>query len=1124
MEMSAPVASQFDESRAELERVNRLYDALRLVNQAIVRLKTRDELLHEICRIAVEYGGFALAWFGWIDQKTQRIVPVTQYGDHADFLANATIYADDREEGRGPSGLTIRSGRPYICNDYFNDPATMPWREQAGKQGFKSSAVFPIHLNHAIVGIFGVYALTPGYFQSKEIALLEEAAGDVSFALDNIVREGERVKAQEASRQLAAIVETTSDAIFSNSLDGSILSWNPAAEKMFGYTAEEIHGQNISILIPAEGIDEEREFRHRARSGVRSIAVETVRVRKNGEKFPVALTISPLRAANGKVIGASKIARDITERKLAEERLRESNGLLRVFIQHAPAALAMLDREMRYIAVSNRWLEIGGLTGQDILGLSHYETHPKIPEDWKEAHRRGLAGESVRGEEDLFERADGVKQWRKWEVIPWRTGAGEVGGIIIFSEDITRQKESDERLHLAASVFTHSSEGIVITDVSGTILDINDAFTRITGYTRDEVVGQNPRILKSGRQSEEFYAEMWRKLAEDGHWSGEIWNRAKDGRNYAEMLTISAVHDAAGKAQQYVALFADISSIKEQEELFEHLAHYDPLTGLPNRVLLSDRVNEAMLWSRRDGHPLAVASLDLDNFKAINVRHGNEIGDQLLKAVMRRIKPVLGEDDTLARLGGDEFAVVLAKMNSIEDCVPVITRLMGAVAEPVQLGDLTVQVSASLGVTFYPQPSDVDADQLLRQADQAMYQAKVEGKNRYRMFDPREDRSERGRHEDIERIRQGLEAREFVLYYQPKVNMSTGEVLGAEALIRWKHPEAGVLSPAQFLPVIEGHPLTIEVGDWVFENALSQIEQWRKEGLDIPVSLNVAGQQLQQPDFVERLSALLAAHPGISPSMLELEVLESSALQDIGVVSQVITACSEIGVRFALDDFGTGYSTLTYLRRLPASVLKIDQSFVREMLDGSDDLTILEGVLALVSAFRREAVAEGVETVEQGLMLLRLGCQVAQGYGIARPMPAGDLPGWAAQWRTHPRWAGVQPINLDDRPLLYAGGEVTSWIAMMAELVDGRPHTAPVQDRRQCRLGAWLHAEASAGRGDRPGFADVDALHRQGHALAAEILALRADERGASALIGLAELHTLRDALLEKIHRLIRSL
>jgi EAL domain-containing protein (putative c-di-GMP-specific phosphodiesterase class I) len=337
----------------------------------------------------------------------------------------------------------------------------------------------------------------------------------------------------------------------------------------------------------------------------------------------------------------------------------------------------------------------------------------------------------------------------------------------------------------------------------------------------------------------------------------------------------------------------------------------------------------------------------------------------------------------------------------------MLERLLAAAAQPVHVGELVLQVSASLGVTFYPQAEDVDADQLLRQSDQAMYQAKLAGKNRHHFFDAEQDRSVRGHHESVEHIRQALAQREFVLYFQPQVNMRTGQVVGAEALIRWQHPQKGLLLPAMFLPAIEDHPLAVELGEWVIDTALSELERWMERGLSIPVSVNVGARQLQQGDFVARLCHILARHPRCQSAMLSLEVLETSALEDLARVSQVIEHCRDIGVMFSLDDFGTGYSSLTYLKRLQVSLLKIDQSFVRNMLDDADDLAILQGVIGLAAAFHREVIAEGVETVAHGTRLLQLGCDLAQGYGIARPMPAADMPGWTQTWRPDAAWVSA---------------------------------------------------------------------------------------------------------------------
>ncbi|MCB8748128.1 EAL domain-containing protein [Rhodoferax sp. U2-2l] len=594
--------------------------------------------------------------------------------------------------------------------------------------------------------------------------------------------------------------------------------------------------------------------------------------------------------------------------------------------------------------------------------------------------------------------------WLIGNAFPMRDAQGKIFQVVVTFTDITSLKLAQAELHLAAGVFTHALEGIMITTADATIVDVNDAFTQITGYSHQEAVGQNPHMLHSGRHDRPFFAAMWRALAASGHWRGEIWNRRKDGVVFAMLMTISAVKDTQGNTQHYVALFSDITALKEHQSQLERMAHFDALTSLPNRVLLADRLQQAMRQAKRRQQQLAVAYLDLDGFKAINDHHGHEVGDQVLVALTHRMKEALRVGDTMARLGGDEFVAVLIDLDDASASFPLLQRLLGVAALPVQLGDLNLQVSASLGVTFYPQAQDIDADQLLRQADQAMYQAKVAGKNCYCVFDAAQDSHIREHHESLQRIRLALERREFVLHYQPKVNMQSGKVTGAEALIRWQHPDKGLLAPATFLPVIEDHPLAVEVGEWVIDAALHQVALWRAAGLDLPVSVNISGRQLQQADFVARLQAILARHPDVNPTSLELEVLETSALDDMDQVSQVIDACHAMGVKFALDDFGTGYSSLTYLKRLRVAMLKIDQSFVRDMLDDPNDLAILQGVIGLAAAFKREVIAEGVETVAHGTALLHLGCELAQGYGIARPMPADQLPAWAATWQPAPEW------------------------------------------------------------------------------------------------------------------------
>ena len=451
---------------------------------------------------------------------------------------------------------------------------------------------------------------------------------------------------------------------------------------------------------------------------------------------------------------------------------------------------------------------------------------------------------------------------------------------------------------------------------------------------------------------------------------------------------------------------------------------------------------------------------------------------------------------------------------------------MAAIRQTVHVNDVPLHVSGSVGVSFYPQNDDIDADQLLRQADQAMYQAKLAGRNRFHVFDVEHDASVRGYHQQLEHIAEALRRREFVLHYQPKVNMRTGTVVGVEALIRWQHPERGLLSPASFLPQVEQHPLEIEIGRWVIDTALKQIEAWRAQGLEMPVSVNVAAYHLQQPDFVEDVDRALAAHPGVRGEWVELEVLESSALDDIGHVSAIIDACAARGIRVSLDDFGTGYSSLTYLKRLPADILKIDQSFVRDMLHDADDLAILEGVLGLAKAFRRTAVAEGVETEEHGRMLLQLGCELAQGYGIARPMPENELPSWVASWKPKPGWAMVPLASPAMLPLLYAAAEHRGWMQGIEAYISGAHQEMVELDPARCRFGQWLEGgglpdEFNARR------VEVDATHRRVHRAASALYARTQAQAGTvGAEDWSAELESLRvesKCLIDMLDALVES-
>ncbi len=479
--------------------------------------------------------------------------------------------------------------------------------------------------------------------------------------------------------------------------------------------------------------------------------------------------------------------------------------------------------------------------------------------------------------------------------------------------------------------------------------------------------------------------------------------------DFSTSITIQGKDEIGALADNFnqmaATLAQDVADRNRYEHELEFLAHHDPLTRLPNRVLLADRLQQAIARTQREQRLLAIAYLDLDGFKEINDTYDHKTGDQLLVMVAQRLKDHVRAGDTVCRLGGDEFVLLLGDLNEIGECTRTIERLLGALAAPYPLAPRPTHVTASIGLTIYPF-DDADADTLMRHADQAMYIAKQSGRNRHHLFDAEQDRQVQARRSNLARLEAALRDNEFVLHYQPKVDMRSGKVVGAEALIRWQHPEEGLLPPSRFLAEIEDSDLAIPLGEWVIATALTQLARWQAAGLKLAISVNISPRHLQVRNFPERLGELLQQHAQLPPASLELEVVESAALEDVVRVAEIIDACHALGVGFALDDFGTGYSSLSYFKRLRIDVLKIDQSFVRDLLTDDEDHAIVEGVISLTRTFKRQVIAEGVESAEIGVALLELGCPLAQGYGIARPMPAADLPHWIAHWQPYPQWRG----------------------------------------------------------------------------------------------------------------------
>jgi len=683
---------------------------------------------------------------------------------------------------------------------------------------------------------------------------------------------------------------------------------------------------------------------------------------------------------------------DITETKEAEQELARSEARFRELYERTPVMLHTIDGQGRLTAVSGYWLKHLGYRRDDVLGRHSVEFLTE--ESREQARSEGIPRIIRDGQvhEVPFQavKADGeVIDVILSAVAEYDDTGGFERGLAVMI-DVTEQKRAESRLREAAAVFENTADGVFITDREARIQDVNRAFSRITGYDRNEVLGENPRLWKSEYHGPEFYHAMWRSVTETGHWRGEIWNRRKDGSTYPAWLTISQVLDDENEVSGYVAVFSDISHVKDAEARLDHLAHHDSLTDLPNRLLLNDRLSHAIARASRSRDSVAAIFIDLDRFKHVNDSFGHPQGDALLKQAAARLTDCVRADDTVARIGGDEFTLLLEDVGGENGCSVVARKVLEAFAEPFAIAEHEVFVTPSLGIALYPE-SGADAETLLRNADAAMYQAKQQGGNTYAFYTQALTTRafERVRLEGS--LRRALERDEFTLRYQPQVDMTSGEIVGAEALVRWQHPDEGLVGPDRFIPFAEETGMIIPIGAWVMRKTCLVAAQWLEAGFDVRhVSVNVAGPQLHRGGLLETVQAALEGS-GLPASKLELEVTEGFVMERAERSLATLRALRELGVRLAIDDFGTGYSSLGYLKRLPINVLKIDQSFVHGTPADSESSGICKAVISLAHNLDLMVVAEGVETEEQRDFLVDAGCRLGQGYLFSRPVEAEEM-------------------------------------------------------------------------------------------------------------------------------------
>ncbi|EKE75148.1 EAL domain-containing protein [Gallaecimonas xiamenensis] len=922
---------------------------------------------------------------------------------------------------------------------------------------------------------------------------------------------------QQEKSHLAHLLGNVLDAasefsIIATDPKGVITRFNKGAEKMLGYSAAELEGKTSPVFLhlpeemaalsaslsarfgqPVEGF---RVFVEEAER-LGSATQEWTYIRKDGSRLTVSLVVTTMRDPKGQLTGYLGVAQDISQRRQAEQALLASKERYHSLVAALSEGVVMQNRQGQIVA-SNQ-------AARRMLGLAEHQLHGKTSQDpWQaldedgqpfpgERHPAMLTLASGQPHHNVvmgLPSPQGLR-WLSINSEPVGQGAdGRPDAVVCTFVDITERKAVDDQLRLAASVFANSYEGIMVTDADNRIIEVNPAFCRITGYSAEEVIGRSPNLLASGRQPQGFYQAMWQQLASQDAWRGEIWNRRKSGEVYAEILAISVVRNSQGAIQRYIGVFSDISQLKAHERELDQIAHFDPLTGLPNRRRLNDLLAQRLGQCDRYHQGLAVAFIDLDGFKPINDTYGHQAGDQFLVAMAKRLKGALRQQDVVARIGGDEFVVLLADVLHPGLVEESLNRLLKVINEPVQMEGTRLQVSASIGVTCYPDDSG-DADLLLRHADQAMYRAKQAGKNRFHRFDLERDRQQSGYQSWLNRLEQALAEDQLRLYYQPKLDLSTGKVEGAEALLRWQHPSQGLLAPGDFLGHLLGSRLDVPLGQWVLDQALAQLGRWQSAGLELNLSVNISAMHLLQPDFADTLGTLLAAHPQIDPRFLELEIVETAALTDLNLAARTLTQCRRLGVRTALDDFGTGYASLTYLRRLPVDRMKIDQSFVRDMLSDPNDLSIVENVIQMARAFNREVIAEGVETQNHARALLQLGCHHVQGYGVARPQPVDQFEAWLAQWQRQPRWLAPKlPPYHPELALLAAANAHRHWVEMVLASLEAPAAKATLElNGRHCNFGQWYHTAGMARYGHLDAFLALEALHEHSHQVAATLLA-----------------------------------
>ncbi len=977
-----------------IHRLTQLYQALSETNQAIVRMENGTDLFSLVCRYAVQHGGMTMAWIGQPDAAGASIAVVSAYGTGVEDLDDLNLSSSEAvSEGCRLTETALRENRAVIINDYLAVSLNCPKHVLIQPLGWGSAAAFPIQRNAKPFAVFNVYHTEKDAFDEEAIHLLTEMASDVSFALDNWDREAQRLAAEkalaESEARMTLILENVGAFIYLKDSEGRYLFANRQVLDLWGARLEDVIGFGDEKFFDEQTVARIRDIDRRVLTAGEIIRKEEVNALAKTGKMATYWSVKlPLHRPDGSIYALCGISTDITERKQVEIALREGEERYRLLFTANPVPMWVYDLNTRvFMAVNNAAVTHYGYTREEFLGMTVTELWPlgDAPDlQVKTQHSADKIGFYNQAGIWRHRKKDGTLIWV--EISEHDLVFEGLDAAIVLAFDVSSRIASEQQLRLNAQVFECSREGILITDADNKIVAMNSAYCEMSGYKQEEVIGKAPCLIASRKHNKVFHDAMWDDILNKGHWQGEVTNCRKNGDLYEQWLAVSTIRDQHGRITHHICIMSDLSDHKAAEELIQFLSNFDPLTELPNRALLRDRTELAISSSLRTDSRLALMYIDLDRFNIINDSLGSENGDLLLKELSVRLTSHLHPDDTLCRQGGDEFILLLPDTDA-EGAAHVAKKILDITAQPFIIGSQRVALTASIGTALFPQDG-ANFEQLIQSADAALFRAKQNGRNNFQFFT-------RQLHDQVKlmlqienELRLALEQGQLLLHYQPQVDAKTMKIIGAEALIRWQHPQQGMIPPGRFIPIAEECGLIIDIGNWVLQTAILQLTAWQAAGLAIvPVAVNLSVVQFRQDTLYDKVVQLLRESK-LDPAMLELEMTEGIAMENSERTISLLDKLHRLGVLLSVDDFGTGYSSLSYLRRFKIDKLKIDQSFVRNLGNTSEDEAIVIAIISLAKSLGFKTIAEGVETQGQLDFLLEKQCDEIQGYYFSKPVPA----------------------------------------------------------------------------------------------------------------------------------------